>query len=379
LKVQLLDLSGQYSQLRREVLSEIQRVCDSQRYVLGENVAALERELGAYCGVRYAVAVASGSDAIRLALMAAGVGPGDRVVTSPYTFFATAGSIALLGAVPVFVDIDPGSYNIDTERLESLLTSRKGKGIKAVMPVHLYGLCADMTRIRKIARRYNLKVVEDAAQAVGAEYRSKRAGSLGDMGCFSFYPSKNLGCFGDGGMVTTNSRRTADELKMLRVHGSRSRYRHAMVGTNSRLDEIQAAVLRVKMKYLEGWTEKRIRNAEGYKNLFKEAGLLDFVTPPAVPAVKRSVFNQYVVRVKNRDKLREFLSKNGIGTEVYYPVPLHLQKCFRYLGYTRGDFPASEKAASQTLALPVYPELTKSEQRYVVSTIKKFYTNAGRR
>jgi dTDP-4-amino-4,6-dideoxygalactose transaminase len=375
LKVPLLTLSGQYRRLRREVLSEIKRVCDSQRYILGENVAALEREMAAYCGVGYAVGVASGSDAIRLALMASGVGPGDRVVTTPYTFFATAGSIAVVGALPVFVDIEPESYNIDPKGLEALLRSKKNKGIKAVIPVHLFGQCADMSAIKKIARSYDLTVIEDAAQAIGAEYRDRRAGSLGDMGCFSFYPSKNLGCFGDGGMVTTNNGRTAERLKIMRVHGGRSRYIHTVVGTNSRLDEIQAAVLRVKMKYLEGWTEKRIRNAEYYKQLFKEAGLQDFLTPPASSGVKRSVFNQYVVRVKKRGRLRGFLSKNGIGTEVYYPVPLHLQKCFQYLGYRRGDFPTSEKAASQTLALPVYPELKKSELRYVVATIKRFYTN----
>jgi dTDP-4-amino-4,6-dideoxygalactose transaminase len=377
LKVELLDLSGQYRGLRREVLREIQKVCDSQRFILGENVSALEREMAAYCGVRYAISVASGSDAIRLALMASGVGPGDRVVTTPYTFFATAGSIALVGAVPVFVDIEPESYNIDTDKLARLLESKKNKNIKAVIPVHLFGQCADMAPVKKIARSYNLKVIEDAAQAIGAEYRNRRAGSLGDIGCFSFYPSKNLGCFGDGGMVTTNNRRTAELVKIMRVHGSRTRYLHTIVGTNSRLDEIQAAVLRVKLKYLEAWTKKRIKNAGIYKQLFQQAALLDLVTPPTVGGDKRSVFHQYVVRVKKRDRLREFLLKHGIGTEVYYQVPLHLQRCFQYLGHRRGDFPASEKAARQTLALPVYPELKKSELRYVVSTIKRFYTHAG--
>jgi dTDP-4-amino-4,6-dideoxygalactose transaminase len=376
LKVPLLTLKGQYRQLRREVLREVQKVCDSQRYILGSNVAALEKEIARYCGTRYAVGVASGSDAIRLALMAAGVGPGDRVVTTPYSFFATAGSIVLVGAVPVFVDIEPESYNMDPERLESLLRRKKSKRIKALMPVHLFGQCAEMKPVKTVARRHGLSVIEDAAQAIGAEYRGRRAGSLGDMGCFSFYPSKNLGCFGDGGIVTTDNRRTAERLKMLRVHGSRSQYLHTVVGTNSRLDEIQAAVLRVKIKYLEGWTEKRIKNAERYNELFSQAGLLGFVTPPTIPSSKRSVFNQYVVRARQRDRLRQYLQKNGIGTAVYYPVPLHLQKCFRSLGYRRGDFPVSEKAARQALALPVYPELKKSELNYVVATIERFYARA---
>jgi dTDP-4-amino-4,6-dideoxygalactose transaminase len=371
LKVPLLSLTGQYRQLRREVLREVQKVCDSQRYILGSNVEALEKEIARYCGTRYAVGVASGSDAIRLALMAAGVGPGDRVVTTPYSFFATAGSIALVGAVPVFVDIEAESYNMDPERLESLLRRKKSKRIKALMPVHLFGQCAEMRPVKKLARSHNLAVIEDAAQAIGAEYSGRRAGSLGDMGCFSFYPSKNLGCFGDAGLITTDNRRTAERLKMLRVHGSRSQYLHTVVGTNSRLDEIQAAVLRVKIKYLEGWTEKRIKNAERYNELFSQAGLLGFVTPPAVPSSKRSVFNQYVVRARQRDRLRQYLQKNGIGTAIYYPVPLHLQKCFRYLDYRRGDFPVSEKAARQALALPVYPELKKSEIYYVVATIKR--------
>lgn len=374
MKVPLLTLTGQYRGLRREVLREVQKVCDSQSYILGPNVAALEKDVARYCGARYAVGVASGSDAIRLALMAAGVGPGDRVVTTPFSFFATAGSIALVGAVPVFVDIEPESFNIDPERLESLLKGKKGRGIKAVMPVHLFGQSAEMRAIRAIARTYGLTVIEDAAQAIGAEDRGRRAGSLGEMGCFSFYPSKNLGCFGDGGIITTGNRRMAERLKLLRVHGSSSLYRHTVVGTNSRLDEIQAAVLRVKLKYLDGWTEKRIRNAGRYTELFKRTGLLDFVTPPIIPSFKRSVFNQYVVRVKKREPLKGFLSKKGIGTAVYYPVPLHLQKCFQYLGYKRGDFPVSERAAREVLALPVYPELKKTEISYVVSAIKRFYS-----
>jgi dTDP-4-amino-4,6-dideoxygalactose transaminase len=374
MKVPLIDLSAQYRRIRREALKEVRRVCDSQSYILGSCVAAIEKAMAEYSGARYAVGVASGSDALRLSLMAAGVGPGDRVVTTPYTFFATAGSVSVLGAVPVFVDIEPDTYNIDPDALEELLKSAKGRGrVKAVIPVHLYGRCADMARVKRVARQWGLKVIEDAAQAVGAEYRSQRAGSIGDTGCFSFYPSKNLGCFGDGGMVTTNNARTARRLRMLRVHGSPSRYVHTIVGTNSRLDELQAAVLMVKMKYLEGWTEKRIANALRYERLFKGAGLVGTVTPPASGAMGRQVFNQYVVRARKRDRLRQYLSKGGIGTEVYYPVPLHLQKCFADLGYTRGDFPEAEKAARETLALPVCPELKVPAQRYVVTRIKKFY------
>ncbi|MEE9613508.1 MAG: DegT/DnrJ/EryC1/StrS family aminotransferase [Thermodesulfobacteriota bacterium] len=378
MKIPVLDLSGQYRQVRREVLREIEKVCDSQRFVLGPNVSALETEIASYSGARYGVGCGSGTDALILALMASGVGPGDGVVTTPYTFFSTAGAISLLGARPVFVDIDPATYNIDPDGIRACL-KRKSKGVKAVIPVHLYGQTAEMDPIKKTARRYGLKVIEDAAQAIGAEYRGRRAGSIGDVGCFSFYPSKNLGGFGDGGMLTTGSKKTAETLRMLRVHGSNRRYYHTLIGTNARLDEMQAAVLRVKFRYLEGWTGGRIKKAARYDALFKKAGLSEFVTLPVITEGNRSVFNQYVLRVKKRNRLREHLSKKGVSTEVYYPVPLHLQKSFSSLGYKKGDFPESERAARETVALPMYPELKDSEIKYVVAAIAGFYSKGGGR
>lgn len=372
MKVQLLNLAAQYSKIKKEVLREVKTVCDSQHYVLGKNVSGLEAEIAAYCGAKYAIGVASGTDAILLALMAAGVGAGDKVITTPFTFFATAGSIARLGAIPVFVDIDPRTYNIDPDRLEAAL--KKGvKGAKALIPVHLYGQCADMDPLKKLSRKYRLSVIEDAAQSIGAEYKGKRAGVLGDMCCFSFYPTKNLGCFGDGGMVTTDNEKLADKVRMLRVHGSKVRYYHDEVGANSRLDELQAAILRVKLKYLEDWTAGRIKNGQRYDRLFKKAGLEGTVTLPYIEEGNRSVYNQYVVRVPKRDELRAHLASAGVGSEIYYPLPLHMQKCFKYLGYRQGDFPVSEKAAKEALALPIYPELKEAEQKYVVSSIAGFY------
>lgn len=373
MKVQLLDLAAQYKKIRKEALEEIKKVCDSQHYVLGKNVAALESELAAYCGTGHGIGVASGTDAILLALMAAGVGTGDKVITTPFTFFATAGSIARLGAVPVFVDIDPRTYNLDPNCLEALLKKTKGKGAMAIVPVHLYGQCADMAAINKLCRKYGIVVIEDAAQAIGADYNGKKAGALGDMACFSFYPTKNLGCFGDGGMVTTDSDKFNSSLKMLRVHGSSARYYHDAVGINSRLDELQAAVLRVKFRHLEAWTTARIKNAARYDALFEKAALLDRVTIPYVRDKSRMVYNQYVIRVKRRDELRSHLSNKGIGTEVYYPLCLHMQKCFKYLGLGKGEFPVSEKASLEVLALPIYPELTAAQQRYVVEGIAEFH------
>lgn len=376
MKVQLLDLAAQYRKIRKEVLKEVEKVCDSQHYVLGKNVAGLEAEISAYCGSKYAIGVASGTDAILLALMAAGVKAGDKVVTTPFTFFATAGSIARLEAIPVFVDIHPLTYNIDPESLETLL-KKDSKGVKAIIPVHLYGQCADMDPINRLARKYRIKVIEDAAQSIGAAYRGKMSGVLADLACFSFYPTKNLGCFGDGGMVTTNDQKLADRVRMLRVHGSRVRYYHDEVGMNSRLDEIQAAVLRVKLKRLEDWTIGRINNAARYDRLFAKAGLTSIVRLPYIQDGNRSVYNQYVVRVPKRDDLRAHLAGAGIGSEIYYPLPLHMQKCFKGLGYRKGDFPVSEKAAKEVLALPIYPELKESEQKYVVSSIKEFYGVLG--
>ncbi|HLC18322.1 MAG TPA: DegT/DnrJ/EryC1/StrS family aminotransferase [Thermodesulfobacteriota bacterium] len=378
MRIPLLDLSRQYREIKKEVLREVQNVCDSQHYILGKNVSALEEEMAAYCGTRYAVGVASGSDAILLSLMAVGIGPGDKVITTPFTFFATAGSISLLGAVPVFADIHPETCNIDPLSIETLL-KKSSRGTKAILPVHLYGQCADMGPIKTLARKHGLKVVEDAAQSIGARYRGRRAGSLGDAGCFSFYPTKNLGCFGDGGMVTTNNLATAQRLKMLRVHGSRKRYYYDTVGTNSRLDELQAAVLRVKLKYLDAWTERRITNARRYDRLLARAGLGEVVKLTRIEETNQSVYNQYVILVKYRDELREHLTSAGIGTEVYYPMPLHLQKCYASLGHRRGDFPVSEKVSRETLALPIFAELKTSEQEYVVSTIEKFYKRKSRR
>ncbi|MBE9528114.1 MAG: DegT/DnrJ/EryC1/StrS family aminotransferase [Proteobacteria bacterium] len=373
MNVKLLDLDRQYRKIKNEVMREVKAVCDSQHYVLGPNVKALEEEIAAYSGAKYAVGVASGTDAILLALMAAGVGPGDKVVTTPYTFFSTAGSIALLGAVPVFVDIEPDTFNIDPNALERLL-KKSAKNVKAVMPVHLYGQCAEMDTIRRLAHRHNLMVIEDAAQSIGARYKGRAAGALGDFGCFSFYPTKNLGCFGDGGMVTTNSKQRAEKLRMLRGHGSRRRYYYDIVGTNSRLDEIQAAVLRVKLKYLDSWAEGRRKNADKYTGLFAKAGLGTALKVPEIRAENVSVYNQYIVLVKKRDALRKYLAAKGVGSEIYYPMSLHQQKCFKDLGYKKGDFPVSESVARQTLALPIYPELKPAELKYVVSTIVDFYS-----
>ena len=378
MKVPLLDLASQYRKIRKEVLREVEKVCDSQHYVLGKHVKGLEEEIAAYCGAKYAIGVASGTDAILLALMASGVGRGDRVITTPFTFFSTAGSISRLGAVPVFVDIDPRTYNIDTGALERLL-KRRPKGIKGIIPVHLFGQCASMDRIRALARGRGIWVIEDAAQSLGAEFKGRRAGTLGDFGCLSFYPTKNLGCFGDGGMVTTGKARLAKSLKMLRVHGTsaRSNYHYDTVGINSRLDELHAAVLRVKLRYLDGWVGARRRNAERYNHLFRRAGLLEVVTPPHVEERCRHVYNQYVIRAPKRDALRAHLQAKGVGTGIYYPMPLHLQRCFKDLGYSRGDLPVSEKAAREVLALPIYPELRQKEQAYVVSCIAGFYGRRG--
>ncbi|MEK7678687.1 MAG: DegT/DnrJ/EryC1/StrS family aminotransferase, partial [Deltaproteobacteria bacterium] len=303
-------------------------------------------------------------------------GPGDKVITTPFTFFATAGSIARLNAVPLFVDIHPKTFNIDPDSLEHTLR-KKAKGAKAVIPVHLYGQCADMAPIMSLAGKYGLVVIEDAAQSIGAAYRGRKAGALGHMGCFSFYPTKNLRGLGDGGMVTTDNSRLSERLKTLRVHGSRKRYYHDEVGVNSRLDEIQAAVLRVKLKYLDKWTALRIRNARRYDMLFKKAGMTGIVRLPYIEEGNLSVFNQYVISVKNRDSLRAHLTEQGIGTEIYYPLPLHLQKCFKYLGCRKGDFPASEKAAKEVLALPIYPELGLEQQKAVVSGVAGFFAKGS--
>jgi dTDP-4-amino-4,6-dideoxygalactose transaminase len=364
-KVPLLDLRAQYAPLRGELLAAITRVCDSQRFILGPEVDALEHELTRSLDVPHAIAVSSGTDALLVALMALGVGPGDEVITSTYSFFATAGCIARLGARPVLVDIDPVTYDLAPEAVRRAVTPRT----RAIMPVHLYGLCADMDPILEIAGAARVPVIEDAAQAIGAMYKGRQAGSMGRVGCFSFFPSKNLGAFGDGGLVTTGDERLAHEMRLLRNHGAEPKYVHTRIGGNFRLDALQAAVLRVKLPHLEGWSDRRRANAARYGQLFAQAGLTGRVTLPVEPPGCHHIFNQYVVRVPERDRVRAGLTEAGIGTEIYYPIPFHLQECFAGLGYRRGDFPEAEAAADSTLALPVYGELTAAQQAAVVAAI----------
>jgi dTDP-4-amino-4,6-dideoxygalactose transaminase len=369
MKVPLLDLSEQHIQLRGELEAAIGRVLDTNGFILGNEVAALEREIADYCGTKHAIGCASGSDAILLALMAIGVGPGDEVITTPYSFFATVSSITRLGATPVFVDIEHGTFNIDPTKIEEKITS----STKAIEPVHLYGQCADMAAINEIAQSRGIAVIEDAAQAIGSEENGVRAGSMSAVGCFSFYPSKNLGGLGDGGMMTTDNDDLAKRLTALRVHGAEEKYYHKYVGLNSRLDGFQGATLRVKLPYLEGWTERRRSNAARYRRLFTDAGLGEQIGLPVERANCRHIYNQFVVRVPNRrDELRVYLTGTGIGTDVYYPVPLHMQECFAYLGYRAGDLPESEQAARESLALPIFPELRAEQQEYVVEAIARF-------
>jgi dTDP-4-amino-4,6-dideoxygalactose transaminase len=376
MQVPLLDLKQQYKTIKEEILETAAEVFESQYFILGPKVASLEKEIAEYSSSAHAVGVSSGTDALLISLMAADIGYQDTVITSPYTFFATAGSVVRCGARPVFVDIDPETYNISPDLLESTIKSMTRdqlSTLKAVVPVHLYGQCADMAPILEVCEKHGLVVIEDAAQAIGAEYNGKRAGSMGDFGCFSFFPSKNLGAFGDGGMVTTNSEAFHAKLLKLRVHGSHPKYYHQLVGGNFRLDALQAAVVSVKLKYLDQWTQARQDNARNYRSLFEAAGLADRIQLP-VEKETRHIYNQFVIRVnEKRDDLREFLRDVGIGTEVYYPVPLHLQECFSDLGYKKGDFPASEHAALHTLALPVYPELSNDQMAYVVERIKAFF------
>lgn len=381
MKVPLLDLKAQHDPIQEEMLQAIKQVIQSQAFILGPEVKKLEERAAAYCQTRFAIGVSSGTDALLVSLMALEVGPGDEVITTPYSFFATAGIIARLGAKPVFVDIDPVTYNIDPAKVEGAVT----KNTKAILPVHLYGQCADMEPILHIARKYHLPVVEDAAQAIGAEYRDgRRAGSIGSLGCFSFFPSKNLGALGDGGMVTTDDPLLAEKVQILRVHGSQPKYFHKIIGGNFRLDSIQAAILNVKWNYLDGWTRRRQENMKRYVALFKESGLIQKIklglpqTTYETSGVSHShIFNQFVIRVPERDALRDDLNRKEISTEVYYPVPLHLQECFRSLGYKEGDLPEAEKAANETLALPIYPELKSDQQEAVVNSIKEFYDRCG--
>lgn len=368
MNVPLLDLKAQYAPLREEIRAAMDRVCDSQHFILGPEVQALEEETAKFCGAKFAVGVSSGTDAILAALMAAGVGPGDEVITTSYSFFATAGTVARLGATPVFVDIERETFNIDARQVEARITAKT----KAILPVHLYGRCADLELLTAIAAKRKLVLIEDAAQAIGStDAKGRQAGTVGAMGCFSFFPSKNLGAFGDGGLVTTNDPALAELLRVLRVHGSKPKYYHKIVGGNFRLDALQAAILRVKLKHLLAWTAGRRKNADRYRRLFGEAGLgSKVVLPSDVPG---HIYNQFVLRVENRDKLQAFLTERKIGTEIYYPVPLHVQECFASLGGKKGDFPVSEEMAATTLAMPIYPELTEEQQKTVVDAVAAFY------
>jgi dTDP-4-amino-4,6-dideoxygalactose transaminase len=365
--IPFLDLKAQFAEIRGEVLEAVTRVLESQHFILGPEVDALEREFAKYVGVEFAIGCASGSDALLLAQMAIGIESGDEVVTSPFTFGATAGSIARLNARPVFVDIRPDTFNLDEQQLEAAITSRT----RAIMPVHLFGVPANMDVVLEIARRYDLAVIEDAAQAIGARWKERRVGSLGTCGCFSFFPSKNLGGAGDGGMITTNDPQLAQRLRTLRVHGARKKYRYDLLGINSRLDALQATILRVKLRYLENWTTGRRRNAENYRELFAKYDLR--LALPCSPANSFHVYNQYSIRAPRRDELQSYLRDRGISTEVYYPSPLHVEPAFAYLGYRNGDFQNAERCCREVLSLPIFPELTLDCQRAIVATIASFY------
>ncbi len=365
MNIPLLDLKAQYACIKNEVNAAVGEVLESQHFILGPKVEQCEKAIAAYSNCAHGIGVSSGSDALLACLMAENIGLGDEVITTSYTFFATAGAIARLGATPVFVDIDPNTYNIDVSQITAKIT----KNTRAIMPVHLFGQVADMDPIMNLAQEHGLVVIEDAAQAIGAEYKGRRAGSIGNYGCFSFFPSKNLGATGDAGMIVTNDAERAEKLRVLRGHGSKPKYYHRIVGGNFRLDAIHASVVSAKLPHLDSWTAARQRNAKRYDQLFREADL-----PIGLPAVvtNRHIFNQYVIRSSSRDQLQAFLKKKGVGSEVYYPVPMHLQECFAYLGIKAGALPESERAARESLAIPVYPELNVSQARYVVDSIGEF-------
>ena len=384
MKVPLLDLHPPLMDLRDEIVEAVTRVIDSTRYIMGPEIDDLEKEISEYCGTEDAVGVSSGTDALLISLMVLDVGPGDIVLTSNFSFFATAGVVARLNATPVFVDIDPETFNIDPEQLKATLAEmdeEKINRVKAIIPVHLYGQCADMAEILKIADKFDIPVIEDCAQAIGAECKidgEKRcAGSIGDFGCFSFFPSKNLGGIGDGGIVTVNKSELAELLRLKRVHGGEKNYYHRVIGGNFRLDPIQAAVIRIKLPHLNGWHEQRQKNAQNYNKLFAESGLNEKIRTPQIryPQTMQNshIFNQYVIRTERRDELQSYLEAQGIATGVYYPIPFHLQECFQFLGGKNGDFPVSETAAKEVLALPVYPGMTTGMQERVVEQIKVFH------
>jgi dTDP-4-amino-4,6-dideoxygalactose transaminase len=363
MNVPLLDLKAQYATIREEVREAIDRVCESQEFILGAEVEALEGAIAGYCGVRFALGISSGSDALLVALMAYQIGPGDEVLTTPYTFFATGGVVARVGATPVFVDVEPTTFNMNVTAALGRITPRT----KAIIPVHLFGRCVNVEQLVKTG----IPVIEDAAQAIGAkDDQGRQAGTVGALGCLSFFPSKNLGGFGDGGMILTQDEKLFGLLKVLRVHGGRPKYHHKVIGGNFRLDALQAAVLRVKLRYLERWTQGRRQNAERYRRLFEEAGVHQIGLPEDVPG---HIYNQFIIRAPQRDNLMEGLRERGVRTEIYYPVPLHLQEGFRSLGYEKGDFPHSEALAADSLALPIYPELTEAQQQHVVDQVRDFY------
>ena len=391
MQVPLLDLKGQYAPLRAEIETAIRQVCDEQRFVLGPRVGELEAQLAKYSQTKHALGLSSGTDALLLALMALDIGPGDEVITTPFTFFATAGVVARLRARPFFCDVDPATFNLDPQavtraiaercelRGDRLINRATGGVIRAILPVHLYGQMADMDAFMDIARRYRLAVIEDAAQAIGAALADgRRAGSVGDVGCLSFFPTKNLGAFGDAGMCVSNDAALHERMRILRVHGGEPKYFHAEIGGNFRLDELQAAVLVVKLKRLDDWTDARQANAAHYDELFRAADLGDAIRVPARVPGCRHIFNQYVIRTPAREELRAHLSANGVGTEIYYPMPLHAQKCFAYLEHGPDDFPESQHAAREVLALPIYPELSVEQREYVVGQIEAFFRVAGR-
>jgi dTDP-4-amino-4,6-dideoxygalactose transaminase len=367
-----LDLRAQFATIESEVMQAVTRVMESQHFILGPEVHALESEIAAFVGVRSAVGCASGSDALLLALLVLNIGPGDEVITTPFTFVATAGVVARVGAKPVFVDIEPETFSIDPGLIGPAITERT----RAIIPVHLFGLAADMDPILRLAAEHRLAVIEDAAQAIGARYKDAQVGALGTLGCFSFFPSKNLGGAGDGGMVATNDLKLAEHLRIIRVHGARKKYYSEMLGTNSRLDALQAAILRVKLTHLDSWAKARQRNADRYRAFCLERRLNEFITLPSVPADRCHVYNQFTIRSRQRDRLQQFLRGRGIPTEIYYPHPLHLQPAFSYLGYKEGQFPHSEAASREALSLPIYPELKEEQQAQVVRAIAEFYGTA---
>ncbi|MBU8880786.1 DegT/DnrJ/EryC1/StrS family aminotransferase [Bacillus sp. FJAT-29790] len=368
MKIPMLDLTVQYEQIKRELNEKIQSVLNASHFILGENVRRLEEDIAAYSNVRYGIGVANGSDALHISLTAIGIGPGDEVITTPFTFFATAGAISRAGAIPVFADIEPHTFNINSNLIEQKITSKT----KAIIAVHLYGQPADMDSILKVADKYGLFVIEDAAQAIGAKYKGRKVGGLGDAACFSFFPTKNLGAYGDGGMIVTNNENQAEKMKLIRVHGAKERYNHQILGYNSRLDEIQAAILNVKFLYLDSWNNLRREKAHLYTNLLSKV-CPDKVVLPIESEGNHHIYHQYTIKAERRNELKAYLSEHGIDTIVYYPIPLHLQPVFADLGYKKGDFPLAEKAAIEVLSLPIFPELTEGQQIFIVEKISDFY------